>query len=67
MSAASVFPEMISIKEAAGRTGLPVHFIRECVRRGDVVAVQAGTKKFFVNADSLRAYLNGGLQSGSTK
>lgn len=60
MSAASVFPEMIGIRQAAERTGLPVHFIRECVKRGDVVAVQAGSKKIFINADSLRRYLNGG-------
>ena len=59
MSGSSALPEMIGIREAAGRTNLPVHFIRELVRRGDVVAVQAGSKKFFINADSLRRYLNG--------
>lgn len=52
-------PVMLGIKETAETFGLPVHFIRELVKSGKVYAVQAGSKKIFVNAGSMADYLNG--------
>lgn len=52
-------PVMLGIRETAETFGLPVHFIRELVKSGKIIAVQAGSKKIFVNAGSLADYLNG--------
>lgn len=52
-------PEMLSIKETAYRFNLPVHFIRQLVTERKVYAVQAGSRKFYVNADSVTDYLSG--------
>lgn len=52
-------PDMRSVKETAARFGLPVHFIRQAVADGRIYAVQAGSKKYYVNQASVIAYLNG--------
>lgn len=50
-------PRMRTIKETAEIFGLPVHFVREKVSAGEVVAVRAG-RRFLVNVDKLAEYLN---------
>lgn len=50
-------PQMESIKRTAEIFGLPVHFVRQKVSSGEVVAVQAG-RKFLVNVDRFAEYLN---------
>lgn len=56
-------PTMWGIKEAAEKTGLPVHFIRALVWDHKIRFVQAGSKKIFINAQSLADYLNGGVEN----
>ena len=55
-----MLPDMRTIRQTAERFRLPVHFVRQAVKNGDVVAVQAGRKCFYVNQASMIAYLNGG-------
>lgn len=50
-------PRMRTIKQTAEIFGLPVHFVREKVSAGEVVAVRAG-RRFLVNIDRFAEYLN---------
>ena len=50
-------PRMRTIKQTAEIFGLPVHFVREKVSAGEVVAVRAG-RRFLVNVDKFAEYLN---------
>ncbi len=50
-------PRMRSIKETAELFGLPLHFIRQKVNNGEIVAVRAG-RRFLVNIDKLAEYLD---------
>ena len=50
-------PRMETIKTTAALFNLPVHFIRQKVTSGEIVAVRAG-KRFLVNVDKLAEYLN---------
>ena len=50
-------PRMESIKATAELFNLPVHFIRQKVASGEIVAVRAG-RRFLVNCDRLAEYLN---------
>ena len=50
-------PHMESIRKTAEIFGLPVHFIRQKVNSGEIVAVRAG-RRFLVNVDKLAEYLN---------
>lgn len=50
-------PRMRTIKQTAELFGLPVHFVREKVSAGEVVAVRAG-RRFLVNIDRFAEYLN---------
>ena len=52
-----VVPRMRTIKETAEIFNLPVHFVREKVSAGEVVAVRAG-RRFLVNIDRFAEYLN---------
>lgn len=52
-----VVPRMRTIKETAEIFNLPVHFVREKVSAGEVVAVRAG-RRFLVNIDRFADYLN---------
>ena len=54
-----LIPDMRSIKETAARFRLPVHLIRQLVIEKKVYAIQAGSKKYFVNQQSMINYLNG--------
>ena len=57
-------PTMLTIRQTAERFKLPVHFIRACVGDGRIVAVCAG-RKFFVNAESVAAFLSTGKPQGA--
>ena len=50
-------PQMEGIRRTAEIFNLPVHFVRQKVNAGEVVAVRAG-KKFLVNIDKFAEYLN---------
>ena len=50
-------PRMETIKTTAALFNLPVHFIRQKVATGEIVAVRAG-RRFLVNVDKLAEYLN---------
>ena len=50
-------PRMRTIKETAELFNLPVHFVRQKVNDGEIVAVRAG-RRFLVNVDKLAEYLN---------
>ena len=50
-------PRMRTIKETAELFGLPVHFVRQKVNDGEIVAVRAG-RRFLVNVDKFAEYLN---------
>lgn len=52
-----VVPRMETIKKTAEIFGLPVHFVRQKVLLGEIVAVRAG-KRFLVNIDRFADYLN---------
>ena len=50
-------PRMRSIKETAELFDLPLHFVRQKVSSGEVVAVRAG-RRFLVNIDKFAEYLD---------
>ena len=50
-------PRMESVKTTSKLFNLPVHFIRQKVASGEIVAVRAG-RRFLVNVDKLAEYLN---------
>ena len=50
-------PRMRTIKETAELFSLPVHFVRQKVADGEIVAVRAG-RRFLVNIDRFAEYLN---------
>lgn len=52
-------PTMVTIKEAATRTGLSYEYIRQLIREKKIVHVMAG-RKFLVNMEKLVEYLNQG-------
>ena len=52
-----IIPRMETIKKTAEIFGLPVHFVRQKVNSGEVVAVRAG-RRFLVNVDRFADYLN---------
>lgn len=58
-------PRMETIKKTAEIFGLPVHFVREKVNSGEVVAVRAG-KKFLVNIERFADYLNGNTAANTS-
>lgn len=52
-------PTMLTIKETARATNLPVHFIRQLVWDNKIVYTKAGNK-YLVNFEKFIEYLNGG-------
>jgi excisionase family DNA binding protein len=51
-------PTMLTLREAAKRTGLSYDFLRKLCLRGEIVHVRAGAK-FLVNFEKLLDFLNG--------
>lgn len=60
----SIAPTMLTIKEAAKRSGLAQHYLRQLCISGKIVFVRAGNK-YLINYDLLIAYLNNGDNSAS--
>lgn len=52
-------PRMITIKEAVLETGLSYDYLRNLCLENKIVYVKSGSK-YFINADKLAEYLNGG-------
>ncbi len=52
-------PTMLTIPEAAERTGLSKHYLRQLVLQGKIVYISAG-RKYLINMNSLAAFLNKG-------
>lgn len=56
-------PTMVSIPEAADRTGLSRHYVRQLVLQGKIVYISVG-RKYLVNLNSLASFLNEGEHNG---
>ncbi len=52
-------PTMVTIKTAAGQTGLSYEYIRKLCLAGKIVYVKAGTK-YLINLEKLVEFLNNG-------
>lgn len=52
-------PTMITIKQAAVKTGLSYNFIRQLCLKNKIVFVKSGNK-YFINSEKLTEYLNEG-------
>ncbi len=59
-------PQMETIKNTAALFKLPVHFVRQKVNSGEIVAVRAGNK-YLVNVDKFAEYLNGNTITDGTE
>ena len=57
-------PEMVSIRQAAARTGLSYDYIRKLCLQQKIVYVKAGTK-YLVNFGKLIMFLNDGEGVGA--
>lgn len=63
--AAIKVPTMITIREAAKRTGVSYDFVWKLCRSNQIVYVKAG-KKFLVNFEKFVEFLNNGTIGGGT-
>lgn len=59
-------PRMETIKNTAALFNLPVHFVRQKVNSGEIVAVRAGNR-YLVNVDKLAEYLNSSTITDGTE
>jgi len=53
----SSVPEMITIREAAKRTGLSYEFLRKSCASGKIVHIRVGTGKYLINFGWLISWL----------
>ena len=51
-------PEMITLREASGRTGLSYDCLRKWCLKGKIVHVRIGNGKFLINFGRLLDFLN---------
>ena len=51
-------PDMISVREAANRTGLSYDYLRKSCLAGRIIHVRVGHGKFLINFDWLVEWLN---------
>ena len=51
-------PTMVSLREAASKTGLSYDYLRKACLNDEIVHVKCG-KKFLINLEKLVDYLNG--------
>ena len=58
MATVDLVPEMITIKEASGRTGLSYDFLRKSCLNGRIVHIRIGSGKFLINWGRLVEWLN---------
>lgn len=56
---AVVLPQIVSIKQASKRMGLPEHYIRRLCREVPGMAFQSGIK-WYINLGKMPDYFNGG-------
>ncbi|MDO4484258.1 MAG: helix-turn-helix domain-containing protein [Clostridia bacterium] len=54
-------PTMLTLREAAQRTGLSYDHLRKLCLTGKIVHIRAGSK-FLINLERLIDFLNGGYQ-----
>ena len=54
-----IYPEMITLRTAASRTGLSYDALRKLCLDDQIVYIRIG-KKYFINAGKLAEFLNGG-------
>lgn len=54
-----MIPDMRGIVETATRFKLPVHMVRQLVKNGKVQFVQSGSRKYYINQQSMIDYLEG--------
>lgn len=57
---AVVLPQIVSIKQASKRMGLPEHYIRRLCREVLGMAFQSGIK-WYINLGKMADYFNGGM------
>lgn len=57
-------PEMVTIKDAAARTGLSYYWLRNLCLQQKIVCIRAGSK-YLINFGKLCEYLNKGDQEES--
>ena len=58
-------PTMLTIKEAADKTGVAAHFIRNLAIRNEIVHVRCG-KKYLINLEKFIEYLNTSKGNGKS-
>ena len=57
-----VLPQIVSIKQASQRMGLPVYYVRRLCKEVPGMAFQSGVK-WYVNLGKLAEYFNNGMTS----
>ena len=63
-SEAVVLPQIVSIKQASQRMGLPEYYIRRLCREVPGMAFQSGIK-WYINLGKMADYFNGGTTTSS--
>ena len=57
-----VLPQIVSIKQASQRMGLPVYYVRRLCKEVPGMAFQTGVK-WYVNLGKMAEYFNNGMTS----
>ena len=57
-----VLPQIVSIKQASQRMGLPVYYVRRLCKEVPGMACQSGVK-WYVNLGKMAEYFNNGMTS----
>ncbi len=57
-----VLPQIVSIKQASQRMGLPVYYVRRLCKEVPGMAFQSGVK-WYVNLGKMAEYFNNGITS----
>ena len=57
-----VLPQLVSIKQASQRMGLPVYYVRRLCKEVPGMAFQSGVK-WYVNLGKMAEYFNNGMTS----
>lgn len=57
-----VLPQIVSIKQASQRMGLPVYYVRRLCKEVPGMAFQSGVK-WYINLGKMAEYFNNGMTS----
>ena len=57
-----VLPQVVSIKQASQRMGLPVYYVRRLCKEVPGMAFQSGVK-WYINLGKMAEYFNNGMTS----